>query len=439
MRSKPLFSLEEACTGICATGRPGGGKSTYLRWIARQLVAMGCYICWTCIKPDECANALRVIPNAFVFRPGTGVFNPLTFELSRKGGSARNLAAFHDDLNEVLTRSDTSRTEPFWKNGAEDTLAYAFDTVYLVLGKDATYGHVNEMIMTSPVDCAYAASEFFKQSYCGKMLAAARSIDEEKSRPARDYFTNKLPSVGERARGAIITQATASIAPFLYGPIAEVVNGVSTVTPESLLTHHTILDLDVLTYGKSGHAFQLIMAWFLMDAILRRTGKFSPFVLFRDEYHLQAHPERDVRALSVGRSQKLISVAAFQSIPVLETFLGGSLEAQTQAKAVYGLHVNKVMVNNNCHATNEFNSMVIGQHKEMFCGGSINRSNDTLQWWDIFGVGASPAFNFSQQWNFIVPPTTFLNLRSGGKENQFIVDAVIHKGQSHFFHSLRQK
>ena len=160
----------------------------------------------------------------------------------------------------------------------------------------------------------------------------------------------------------------------------------------------------------------LVISWLLKEAVLRRKGNFGYFGLVMDEYHQLCHAQRDTQAQAIGRSQKFISITAFQSISVLESALGGGVEAQTQAKAIYGLPVNKFMMNSNDHLHNEFNSMVIGQEKQMFFGAG-QHSNSELAWYDVLGVGNKMDFNFSQNWHYRVPPTDFMQLRTGGQEH----------------------
>jgi len=426
-KEPPLLSLREASLGCVFTGRIGGGKSTGLRNLLKSLADQGAFVCIACIKPDESDVMQELFPDAVRFSPTSHKFNPITCEMGREGGSASNLACFHDDLNEVLTRADSQKQEAFWKGGAHDTLTHALELAFAVKGADTTYEDVYNIIMSSPQDLATAASLAFRDTPCGIFIEALGNRDPELAQQYCDWFMKRLPSIGDKARGAFVTQAINSIKPFVQGPIAETVNGQSTITPEQILTQHTILDFDTLTHGISGLAFQLMMSWLCMEAVLRRKGDFPYFVLVRDEYHQLAHAERDVRTQAMGRSQKFIGVSAFQSLPVLESALGGGLEAQTQAKALYGLHVNKFMMSQNCHVTNEFNSMIIGQERAMFYGAS-QQANQELEWYDVLGVGAAPNFSFTQQWHYKVPPTAYQKFLSGGPESDWTVEAILHRG-----------
>ncbi|MEM9411465.1 MAG: TraM recognition domain-containing protein [Planctomycetota bacterium] len=242
----------------------------------------------------------------------------------------------------------------------------------------------------------------------------------------------RFPASGEKASGAFRMQALGTIQPLIEGRIKDLTCGKSTITPDEMLNKNTILAMDTLTYGKGGLAMNLLISWLLMEALLRRKGDFGFFGLCLDEYHQLCHAERDTQAQAIGRSQKFISIKAFQSLSVLETALGGGVEAQTQAKALYGLPVNKFMMNSNDHFTNEFNSMVIGQEKQMFFGAG-QRADSQLEWYDVLGVGARMDFNFSQNWHYRVPPTDFMKLRTGGKENDYIVDCIYHRGFDDFY------
>ncbi|MEZ6104443.1 MAG: type IV secretory system conjugative DNA transfer family protein [Pirellulaceae bacterium] len=441
-----LFSLREAYQHILACGRPGAGKTSFLTPIQRQLLSQGAFCLHCCVKPNEAWRAEQLLAStrkvAKRFSPESGyIFNPLTFELGRKGGSARSLAAFHTDLNEVITRSDAERSESFWKSGEVDTLGTAFDLVYLVKGEKATYRDALDVIMTSPLDLAHARSDAFRGGACGQFLRQALQQHPEKARPLAEFLLKRLPSVGDKARGAFVTQAATSIQPFTIPPLCQAVNGVSNLTPERMLEDYTILAFDTLTYGPNGTALQLLVSWFCMEACLRREHWERPFLLVRDEYHQLVHSRRDVQALSVGRSQGLISLAAFQSLPVLEDSLGAGIEAQTQAKALMGLHVNKIWCNNNCHVTNEYAAQSLGMERKLFFSGQTPSNNsEQLAWWDVFGVGQTPNTSFSQQYHFRVEPQRYLDLRTGGPENDFLVDAIVHRGTHDYeIVTLRQR
>ena len=431
---KFLIAPNDATVGILLTGRIGGGKTTVLRRIVLDLALQGVHFAIACAKPCESAayeellapfNPIRLSDNI--------IWNKLTEEMGRKGGSADNLVKFHDDLLEVITRADNSKGEGFWRGGFSRTLKNSVELAYLAYGEDTTYQHVYDILLSAPQDLATAASDHFRSTPCGIAINIIGSRSPELAKPYADFWLRTFPAVGDKANGAWRSQGVDSIAPFVHGPIAKLVNGKSTISTEDLLTRHTIWDYDTMTYGVGGLAFQLMLGWSCKEAVLRRTGDFEYFGLVLDEYHQFAHAERDIAAVAMGRSQRLISIVAYQNQPVLEAALGGGVEAQTQAKALYGTYTNKYFLNQNDQVTAEMQAMTIGQERKMFYGANVNQTQpQDLAWYDVLGVGAQPNFSFSQNWHYRLSPTEFMNLRTGGPEYDFMVDAIIHRGLDGF-------
>lgn len=424
-RPEHLITALLATLGILLTGRIGAGKSTALRQIGVDLAAQGVKLGIACVKPDEAEVWEQLLPSAI--RMSGQVWNPFQEQLRGEGG-AFNLARMTEDLQEVVTRTDSQRSEAFWKTASTETSDKAAQLAYLWKGDAASLIDMYRIIQTAPHDLVTAKSPDLIHTPFGQALNTVGNRSPEAARPFTEFFMGRLCTVGEKASQAIKMQAIGGISYLVDGPISPLINGTPTITTKDILTRHTIWDLDTLTYMQGGLAYQLLLSWSCMEQVLLRKGDFGYFGLVRDEYHQLAHAERDVRTQSVGRSQKYIPIAAYQNQPTLEAALGGGMEAQTQAKALYGLYVNKWFCNQNCQVTAELQSMTIGQERRMFFSGGTNQQQQQPEWWDVFGTGNAPNFNYSQQWHYRVPPTAFLNLRSGGPENNFFVDAITHDG-----------
>lgn len=429
-KKKPFITLLQACLGILLTGRIGGGKSSFLRVIAGCLADLGAILAISCVKPDEAAIYKKILPSA-VLMSGQ-VWNPFYEQMKNPGGSA-NLAIMVTDLSEALTRADGQKEESYWKNGKLVLVQNAAELAYHVKGEHASFKDVYEIIRSAPTDLNYAASEAFRSTACAQFISALGNRRPDLAQPYSDYFLRELPANGDKAAGAFVGGALGALRPLVTGPISPLINGKPTITTAEILTGHTIWDQDTLTYGQGGLAYQLLLAWSCQEDVLKRTGDFGYFALFKDEYASLAHARRDSACNQVGRSLKYIPVVAYQNQPLFEAALGGGVEAKTQANALFGLHVNKYMCNQNCRETCELQSETIGREKKMFFGMNIqDRNPDQLQWWDALGVGQSPNISFNQQWHFRLAPTEYQNLRTGGPENNFIVDAILHRGLDGF-------
>ncbi|MCA9217299.1 MAG: hypothetical protein KDB27_29720 [Planctomycetales bacterium] len=449
--AKPVCLIEprSAAKGVILNGEVGAGKTTILLELMREWARAEERVHFACttVKPTDADDYERLLRKAGrdplrITADGSFRISPFIHELTRPGGGARNLSSLHQDLLEVISRSDSSRTETFWKSITEETNLYAFELAHLVRGSRARYSDVADVIMSIPQSADEAASDSFRTSTkCGQFLADAYAVDPKKATVIADHFLKRLPAVGEKARGAAVTGAMQSIQPFITPPISNIVDGVPTHTVADLLDRDTIWAIDTHTYGKNGLAMQLILAWLCMEEVLRRKGDFDYLCLVRDEYGHTAFAERDIRTQSTGRSQKFIGLSAIQSIPTLESQLGGDLEAATDAKALYGLHVHKIMCRQSDQPTAEMNANIIGHERKMFfSGGSQNRPHQEPEWWDMFGVGEQQTFGFNQQWHFRCPPITFQTLKAGGPEFDFEVEAIVYDGSDNFFrHSFFQR
>lgn len=437
-----LIEPKSAAKGIILNGEVGAGKTTILLQLMEQLALADEHVNFACtaVKPtdaDDYERLLRRVGRDPLRISADGAFriSPFIHEMTRKGGSSRNLSTIHQDLLEVISRSDAGRTETFWKSITEDTTRHAFELAFMVRGNAATYSQVVDIIMSTPQNQEQAASDAFRsQTVCGQFLAEAYNVDPTRATVIADHFLKRLPAVGEKARGAAITGAMQSIQPFSTPPISDVVDGKPTHAVAELLTRDTIWDFDTHTYGRNGLAMQLILSWLCMEEVLRRRGDFDYFCLVRDEYGHTCHAERDIRTQSTGRSQKFIGLSAIQSIPTLESQLGSNVEATTDAKAVYGLHVHKIMCRQSDSFTAELNANIIGHERKMFFGGGTQQHHQQEpQWWDVLGVGEDINFSFSQNWHFRCPPTVFQSLAAGGEEHGFVVEAIIYDGSQHFY------
>lgn len=435
--------------GVVLTGRIGAGKSTALRILVetalgrkrvketvkrqfRNVLENDIGLLWFTVKPDEADIAETILDPGITLRfsPGNGVrFNPLTYEMSRKGGSALSLATLLTDINEVVSETD-KKGEGFWETNFTVATMHALNLTWLTLREEASLAAVYRVLMTSPATIAETQTKEWNDTPCGKAIgnALAKFPNDARVGTAANYLKNLLPSAGEKVRGAVLSQATNTLLPFTLPPLSETTSGVSNITPELLDGVHTILDYDILTHGKHGQMFQLMMSFFMQEYLLRRSNP-RPYIFVRDEYQYFAHPKRDIKAQSVARSQGFISMAAFQTIPVLVDGLGGGIEAKVKAEALYALHVNKYMLNNNCVETNETNAKILGMDRQMFFSTS-QQSNQKPEWWDCLGVGQQ-SVSMSQQYHYRVPPVTFTRLKTGGEENGGIVEAIYHNGSTY--------
>lgn len=441
-----LISPRMATKGTVLSGEVGAGKSTILFQLMQQWASADeeVYFACTTNKPSDAEDYERILRAAgrdplMIRADGSFGISPFIHELTRPGGSVRNLVAMHQDLLEVLTRSDSSRTETFWKGITEDTGLNAFSLAHLVNDRP-TYRDVADIVMSIPQNAEQAASPEFATTACGLFLDKAFAIDRERASSIADHMLRRMPSVGSKASAAATTGAMQSIQPFIAEPIASIVNRTPTHSVAELLERDIILALDTNTYGKNGLAMQLMLVWLLQEEVLRRTGDYPYWCLVRDECGQTSFARRDIPTQAMGRQARYMSVSAFQTLNSLVSQLGGGMEAANEAKALYGLNVNKVMCRQGSDAeTAELNASAIGRELKMFYGGGTQPRQEEHKWWDVLCVGEPPSMSFNQNYHFKVEPSVFQTLAAGGPEYGYVVEAIIFDGTNYYRHPFYQR
>jgi hypothetical protein len=444
------ISLNQAASGILATGQIGAGKTSLISILARSIIEQGAACCWCTVKPDETQHAVDIITKAgrakdlVVFGPGHGhTFNPLSYVLKKEGGTPEMFAAHLTRWNALLqqSQSTSSSHEQFWASLHAEAANMALSAVWLALGPSATLKDVAMLVSGSPPTMERASSAQFRSSTACQTLRAAEQFAEtagEKHRAeqAIAFFTERLPSAGDRVFGAISAYASAILNPFTLSPLRELCcETESTITPDDVLDGAcVVLDMPALIWGQMGLLFQLVFSGLCQDACLRRvlTPNSLPVLSVKDEYQLLCDASYDVLAQTVSRSQKWISLAAFQTIPVLLAALGGRDKAQAEVDALVACHGTKFVMANNCKGTNEYFSELFGHSRKSFFNMNQQQQPKQGLFKDAMGLGGGMGVGMHQQWHCNVPPHAFEYLRKGGPDNNFLIDCYIHQGGRRF-------
>jgi hypothetical protein len=444
------ISLNQAASGILATGQIGAGKTSLISILARSILEQGVGCCWCGVKPDETQHAIDIITKAgrakdlVVFGPGHGYsFNPLAYVLGQPGGTPEMFAAHLTRWNANLQRLHSASTseEGFWAALHSQAGNLAVSAAWLAWGSAATLETVAKVVAGAPASLEDARSASFKSSFAyeilrGAEINAGESSEKHRATQAIEFFTNRLPSIGDKGFGAVSAYASAILSPFTLPPLRDLCcTEESTITPDDVLNGAcVVLDMPALVWGQMGVLFQLVFAGLCQDACLRRviTPHSLPVLSVKDEYQLLCDASYDVLAQTVSRSQKWISLAAFQTIPVLLAALGGRDKAQAEVDALVACHGTKYIMANNCEKTNEWAANLMGHSKKSFM--SLHQQGEQKQGFfkDVMGVGGGMNFSMNQQWHYNVPPHAFEYLRKGGPDNNFLIDCFVHQGGRRF-------
>ena len=434
------MTLEDVCSHIFAIGGTGSGKTSVLKILLRDILcrggsSIGCL--WCCCKPNENINALRVIKLAGAddrlmhLVPGKFTYNFLSHELTRPAGSPSTATALLQDLNNLLNRSKGEQQDSFWANLYAKLLEHCITIAWLAKREKVTVEDVYRVMVSLPATFAQVASSDFQAgSYAFQLLQQAekgvRNAGELRQyKLAASFLLSELIQIGSKARGAAISEGSAILGPFLISPMYETVCAEhSTFSPDMPLDGAcVILDAPVMALGPGGMLFQSLVTTQVTDAALRRVNPETMTVIVRDELQmLMNNPAKEALVQSVSRSQKLAFVSGCQTLPTLQSAMGGN-QAEQELHSVFANYSTKLVLSNHCARTNDYFSQSWGQHREDFVSVSETKDEenelDLMNW--LLGNDRF-LFSVAEQMAPRCPPERFLSLRRGGPANKLLVD-----------------
>lgn len=427
------------CEGIALIGQTGSGKTTVMSGVLREIFASGAGGLWVTVKEGEPLHAAKVIYNAKriakIFTPGKSKCNLFTYELLRPGGSAEALARFLEFADEVMTGGAEQKSDPFWKDALLLTASLAISVVWIAYGVHASFARLRDFLLSAPThpDQVSPTNANYVNGNCHQTLRMAQELartpDEiRRVQEAHDFFTRILPASGEKVVGATLLHLIALLAPFMRGAIHDSVNCVdSDILPSDPLKGDIIIMNCPVVENKGNQLFQTLFSQFVIEAVLRRkvTDDSRVVAVVRDELQLVSNPKFDAQAQTIGRSQKLCCVSAFQSLSVLQEAMVDGIKSKQRAMSILGNLGTKLFLSNSDPATMEYFQDLAGKHVRTFVSGSQQKVAGE----DILGAGDGFSTGFSTQLAPRKLGSALSNLKTGGPQNGFIVEAFLHNGQ----------
>ncbi|WP_020476167.1 type IV secretory system conjugative DNA transfer family protein [Zavarzinella formosa] len=433
------ITLGQMYQSFFVCGGTGSGKTSSLGFhILLNLLRAGACVLTMVAKPDEAERIRKICELAGrgkdFRRIGPGEpwkIDLLNYELSQPNASVESVAALLDVLVELASRSQGKGDEPFWALLSKRLLKMSISAVWLGTGKCSVTDVFSFITTLAQTPEQLHSREWVKGSFAGQCLltGAMREMPPGKRRDFEQAvtFTEEWSELNSKTRSIGITMAVNVLSQFMSGAIADVCSsGETNLTPEMVFDEGLVVapDISVLTHHQAGQFLQVALKTVYQRAVLRRDVRKSPrpFVLWMDEVNFFLDPKQDAIFQSVGRSARSITVAMGQNLPLLQQSFGP--DGERDAAAWIGNFGTVAICSNNCHQTNQFFSDRIGQHRELFLGGSTQRS-DHLPLSFFGGLDSTVTGSFSEQWSPRIPPSFFATqLRTGGNWNGKLVDFI---------------
>lgn len=440
-----FFQIRDAVMGIIITGGIGSGKTSASgNLIAGHYLRNGFSGTVLTAKADEvdlwrnyCRKYGRE-DDLIIISPTSGhSFNFMEYE-SDRGDVGKEIA---NNIADVLLKvikagyQDSSGSDKaFWDSSLEELVVNAVDLCLLTGNK--RFEHIYDIIQSAPKTHEQAKNSKWQiNSKCyramthvakhlEKMEQTKYVLDQERRlHNIEDYFLDRWINLSEKTRSIVEQMFSAFGSRFMREPLYSLFNSITTVTPEDVFKGKIILiDLPYLIFDKTGKDAQILWKYIFQRAMQRRTIKPNsrPVFIWVDEAHYFLH-ENDIQFQSTTRSSRVCTVYITQNLPNFYLNCGGGELGKTRFKALAGNLSTKFFHANSDMETNEFAADLIGKDWQWSANEGMS-----------MGEKMSISSGHSETMAYLVEPSDFTKLKTGGPENNFQAQAIVHRQGKNF-------
>ena len=365
-------------------------------------------------------------------------FNFLGYEQSHKSrgaGHTENLVNLFCTVLETADRKGGGGGDPYWNRALKQLLRNSIDLLAIANGK-VELPLIYRIITSAPGSLAEAVNpEWQAQSDCYGILEIAKEKAEELGRKSdyeltRTYWLKEFANLAVETRTAIVSMFTSMADCFLRGMLRELFCTGLNFSPNDCFKGKIILiDLPVKEFHELGQFAQGLFKYVWQRAVERRVPPgtsrsdaqetIRPVFLWADESQFFVN-QYDALFQSTARSSRACTVYLTQNLPGYQTALGGG-DGKSAAEAFLGNLQTKIFHANGDPQTNNWAADSIGRVRQLqFSGGMSETTNQAK--------GSSQNAGGTMTFEYVIQPQEFTMLRTGGDDNDAMVDAVIFQG-----------
>lgn len=468
-RFKPTgdhFRVSDAVDAVLIAGGVGSGKTSGPG--AHMLVAylkagMGALI--ICVKADEAQRVIALVNKAernsdlIVFNKASSLsFGFLDYELNRSGNGALEIQNVVNMLMQVYQTgklykagSQSDSNDKFWDDALERAITHTIELlihaqmpvtiqnmrkIVTTAFKESDLNRYKEImsILRNP-NASYERKEeefqhfveWQQDSFFLECIVKAQartnltSGETETLDYLSQYWLRNFPTMSDRTTATIVESYLSLVSPFMNGILrSHFSEGFSPeLKPENLYKQGKIvvLDISVKEFGLSGVMAATIVKLVMQQAMERRrpNQEDNPraVCLWIDEYQNVVAPGYDDRFIFSARSVLVATVLTTQSINGIIAAMGKQSPTE-KAKGLLSNLQTKIFCSNACLETNRWSSELAGQ-EDVDTVSMSTREN-----------GANGR-TYNQSKRAIIPPEYFGKLKTGRRENNYQVEAIVFK------------
>ncbi|MBS0206934.1 MAG: hypothetical protein JSS49_29005 [Planctomycetes bacterium] len=436
-RQDPYTVRDFVNGGIAVLGRTGSGKtSSSGRLLAEMIVRFprsGGLILGS--KPEDrtmweaiFANAERSSDLQIFGADQASRFNFLDYA-QRLSNEPRNIVHCIQTIGEGLRDSGSqsnSDEQKFWKL-QEERLLYCTVVILKLARGTVTASDMQSFIAdaaTSPEqlrDPRWAAG-IHSQWLEAANQASKSEVDAFDFDLAIEYWLG-FPSIAEKTRSCIVAGVMGVLHVLNTGIVRLLTSGETNCGPDELFYGKWIfVDMSPAAWGVAGNFVCSGWKYFTQRAVLKRSAGDNDYinVIWMDEAHLFVN-SYDATYVAQCRSHRGCMVMLSQSLSSFFAAMSGKdCEHQTRSLLANFSHV---VVHATDPVTAEWASGKLGKQRETFFGGSIQPSGDFFD--ELFGSSRFTG-SYAEQYQPVLQERVFMNgLRTGGRANGFICDAIV--------------
>lgn len=467
--SKP-WTLSNAFEGVLCFGGTGSGKSS---GVARQLAhaylkaGMGGLV--LCTKPNDADDWHQYAKetgrtHACIFMNESAVerFNFLDYEMTMATSPMQAVSNLtHLFLNIAEASNPQSKSQPqdaFWKQSVTQLIRNTLMVLIAARGC-LRINDIKEFLVTIPRKDNPNQGGFASIMLDNAFAKALNPLSEQDKTVLYHYFAGSLYHMSDKTYTNILATFESIIFPLDSGLLHTLFSTHTTLVPD--MAHHgaiIIIDLPVKQHFETGLLAAHIWKYLFQRAAERRNVKANPrgLFLFVDEAQNFLN-EYDHEFQSTARSSRVATLYLTQNIAGIYAKIGN----EHQARALIGNLRTKIFCSNDEYATNQWAADTIG--KEVQYRHTLNQGtntgtstseSDSRSWGTNWGHSSSQqggssssggnrggSFSVSHSHNqgqsrgvglnetidYAIQPAFFTSgLRTGGKANHYMVDAVLY-------------
>lgn len=464
---RATWTIRDAVEGVQIFGGIGSGKTSGSgRTLALKYLSHGFGGLVLTAKHDEkelwqeyCRIAGRTDDLIIVEPGGKYHFNFLEYESTASGKEKSITMNIVQVLKTVINAgqdSAASSDDSFWQGAMDMLLANTIDLCLLAYGK-LTIQHLYEIAQSAPkrnaaqppagapeaprqddpfrIAYSLAMDKVDMQVQAWKAKLSATQLNAIKSSHEftrlasealpdvrtmgfiNNFFTDAYRNIAEKTRSIIDFNLLGFLNNLLREPVYSLFcRNPSNFTPEDCLNGKIILiNLPVKDYHKVGRDAQVMFKYIWQRAMERRriAQNGRPVFLWADESQTFLH-EHDAVYQATARSSRIATVYISQNLPNYFAALGGKA-GEYRVKSFLGTLGTKIFHANADMETNNYAASLIGQDY---------RQKDTYS--RTVAGDFSTSQGRSWELEYIIRPEEFVSLKTGGPENNYRVEGIMH-------------